>query len=334
MKILIIKPSSLGDIIHALPFLKAVKDTYPEAQVDWVVSRNLKGLLDGNPLINELITFDKDSWKNLRNIPATVREIKALKTKLGTKYYEIIADLQGLLRSGLITHFTPGALKIGFADAREGSTLFYGKKVATDGAVHAVDKNILMAKAIGASSKKIEFPLYVNSAARDRMLETLKESNEYVLMAPSARWQSKRWPPEYFASLISKINMPVVITGGLSDMAIVQEIKDESPGDIIDLCGKTDLKELVALIDGARVIVSNDSGPMHIGAALHKPVIAFFGPTDYEKTGPYGWQHNKDLNVLRSSAQCSPCFKKRCSDPVCMKGITVETAYKALKKYL
>lgn len=334
MKILIIKPSSLGDIIHALPFLKAVKDSYPESQVDWVVSKNLKGLLEENPLINELIVFDKDSWKNLRNIPATFKEIKALKKKLGSKYYEIIADLQGLLRSGLITHFTPGALKIGFADAREGSTLFYGKKVRTDEAVHAVDKNLLMAKAIGASVKKAEFPLYVNSAARDKMMGKLQNSNEYVLIAPSARWPSKRWPPEYFASLISKIHMPVVITGGISDIAIVKEIKDESPGNIIDLCGRTDLKELVALIDGARVIVSNDSGPMHIAAALNKPVIALFGPTDYEKTGPYGWQNNKDLNVLRASAQCSPCFKKRCKDLKCMKGITVETAYKALRRYL
>ncbi|MBI4826810.1 MAG: lipopolysaccharide heptosyltransferase II [Nitrospirae bacterium] len=334
MKILIIKPSSLGDIIHALPFLKAVKDTYPESQVDWVVSKNLKGLLEGNPLINELIVFDKDSMKALKNLPKTIIEIRKFKRILNTKYYEIIADLQGLLRSGLITHFTPGALKIGFADGREGSSLFYGKKVSAQNAVHAVDKNLLIAKAIGASVKKIDFPLYVNSSARDKITELLKDSSEYVLIAPSARWMSKRWPPEYFASLISKINMPVVITGSLSDMAIVQEIKDESPGKIIDLCGKTDLKELIALIDGARAVVSNDSGPMHIAAALNKPVIAFFGPTDYEKTGPYGWQNNKDLNVLRASAKCSPCFKRRCKDLVCMKGITVETAYNALRRYL
>lgn len=334
MKILIIKPSSLGDIIHTLPFLKAVKDSYPESQVDWVISRNLKGLLEGNPLINELIVFDKDSWKSLRNPATTFKEIMSFKKKLGAKYYEIIVDLQGLLRSGIITHFTPGALKIGFADAREGSRFFYSRKVHVDGAVHAVNKNLVLAKAIGATVKKVGFPLHINSKARDKVLEALGSISEYILISPSSRWQSKRWPPEYFASLISRINMPVVITGSISDRAIVQEIKDEYPGETIDLCGKTDLKELVALINSARVIISNDSGPMHIATALNKPVIALFGPTDYEKTGPYGWQNNKNLNILRASVSCSPCLKKKCDDPICMKEITVETVYKTLIKYL
>ncbi|MBI4843335.1 MAG: lipopolysaccharide heptosyltransferase I [Nitrospirae bacterium] len=334
MRILIIKPSSLGDIIHALPFLKAVKDAYPESQVDWVVSKNLAGILEGNPLINELIIFDKDSWKSLRNLPATIREIKSFRKNLGKRYYEIIADLQGLLRSGLITHFTPGAMKIGFAGAREGSRFFYGKKVRINGAVHAVDKNLLIAKAIGAEAKKAEFPLYVDDAAKEKIAQKLGGIDEYILIAPSARWQSKRWPAEYFASLIAKINMPVVVTGTASDKDIIQGIKDESPGKIIDLCGKTGLKELMASISGAKAVVSNDSGPMHIASALKRPVIAIFGPTDYEKTGPYGWQKNKDLHIIRAAVPCSPCFKKKCKDMGCMRKITVETVYAALKKYL
>jgi lipopolysaccharide heptosyltransferase II len=162
----------------------------------------------------------------------------------------------------------------------------------------------------------------------------LNSIKEYILIAPSSRWQSKRWPPGHFASLISKIDIPVIITGSPSEKYLAREIMDESPEGIIDMCGKTDLKELVALIDGAKAMVSNDSGPMHIAAALKRPVIALFGPTDYEKTGPYGWQNNKDLNVLRTPVPCSPCFKKKCHDPECMTKITVKTVYKVLKKYL
>jgi ADP-heptose:LPS heptosyltransferase len=95
MKILIIKPSSLGDVIHALPFLKAVKDSYPESRIDWVISRNLKGLLEGNPLINSLIIFDKDAWKDILNLPGTFMDIRSFKRRLGENYYEIVVDLQG-----------------------------------------------------------------------------------------------------------------------------------------------------------------------------------------------------------------------------------------------
>ncbi len=335
MKILIIKPSSLGDVIHTLPFLKAVKDSFPESKIDWVISKNLKGLLEGNPLINDLIVFDKDSWKDPWKLLTSMREIYRFKKELGNRYYEVIVDLQGLLRSGLITCFTPGALKIGFADAREGSSLFYGKKVRTDGAIHAVDKNLLLAEAIGAKVKKVEFPLYVNTEAQDKILDVLGDSSKkYIVIAPSSRWQSKQWPAKYFASLISNIKIPVVITGSPSDMEIAREITDEHPAKTINLCGRTDLKELIALIAGAKAVVCNDSGPMHIAAALKRPVISLFGPTDYEKTGPYGWQQQKNLTVIQAPVPCSPCFKRRCSDPICMEKISVETVYESLKRYL
>ena len=120
MNILIIKPSSLGDVIHALPFLGAVKDTFPDASIDWVISKNLQGLLEGHPMINELIPFNKDAWKNLRHLSDTLSEAKALRKKLQSRHYDWVVDLQGLLRSGILSYFAPGARKIGFDDAREG----------------------------------------------------------------------------------------------------------------------------------------------------------------------------------------------------------------------
>jgi heptosyltransferase-1 len=343
MKILVIKPSSLGDVIHALPFLKALKDTFPEALIDWVISRNLKGILEDNPFINELIIFNKDTWKNMKRLGKTISEVSSLKKKLQSKHYDIVVDLQGLLRSGLISFFTPATQKIGFADAREGSRYLYDKKVSVPADMHAVDKCLQVAKELGADIRKVDFPLNVNRKAKDKLNKQLGDITDYVVIVPSARWISKRWPVDSFASLIRKISIPCIISGSKGDRKIAQKIKERARpatekrterGPVVDLCGKTDLKELTALIAGARAVVSNDSGPMHIAAALNIPTIAIFGPTDPSKTGPYRWQTNKNFKVLKADVPCSPCRKKKCREFECMSQVKAETVYKSLKTYL
>ncbi|KPJ99653.1 MAG: hypothetical protein AMK71_09400 [Nitrospira bacterium SG8_35_4] len=336
MKILVIKPSSLGDVIHALPFLNAVKEQFPDSEIDWVISKNLQGILEGHPMIHELFILNKDEWKSVRNIPRTASEISALKNRLKSKHYDIVMDLQGLLRSGLIAFSTPTTLKVGFKDAREGSSFFYDKKVSVNGTVHAVDKCLEAAKAIGAAVKKAEFPIHIGRDAREEVHELLGEVKDYIVVIPSARWITKRWPAENFASLISKILMPCVLAGSRADKELSQRIIDLSSGNtVIDLCGRTDLKQLTALIEGARAVVTNDSGPMHIAAALDKPTIAIFGPTDPVKTGPYGWQKNRNLKVLRADVPCTPCRKKKgCREFICMSRITVGEVYEALKEYI
>jgi lipopolysaccharide heptosyltransferase I len=347
MKMLIIKPSSLGDVIHALPFLKAVKDTWPDARVDWVINRPLQGILEDNPLINELIVIDKDSWKKAAKLPSTLSELSALKKTLKTKRYDIVVDLQGLLRSGLIAFSTPAASKVGFADAREGSHFFYDRNVFVKDSTHAVDKCLEVAKAIGAKAGKKGFPLKIDRKIKAAIRDLLGGINEYVVIVPSARWSSKRWPAKNFASLIKKIPMPCVITGSRNDRKISREItgargegrevrgqKSKEPTNIIDLCGRTDLKELTAVIAGAKAVVTNDSGPMHIAAALGRPVVAVFGPTDPIKTGPYNWQKSGKAKVIKANVSCSPCRKKRCEKLTCMHDININQVFKALKEYL
>jgi len=333
---LVIKPSSLGDVIHALPFLKAVKDTWPDALVDWVINRPLKDILEDNPLISELIVIDKDSWKKASKISSTLSGLSALKKTLRAKHYDMVVDLQGLLRSGLIAFFTPTTLKIGFADAREGSRFFYDKEVQVNSAAHAVDKCLEVAKAIGAGSNRKGFPLQTDRKAKAAISALLGDIKEYVVIAPSARWASKRWPAENFASLINKIELPCVIIGTGADREIAQKIigAGNRRTEVTDLCGRTDLKQLVSLINGAKAVVTNDSGPMHIAAALDRPVIAVFGPTDPLKTGPYNWQKSGRSKVISAGVPCSPCRKKKCSKLVCMHNIDVNPVFEALKEYL
>ena len=334
MKILIIKPSSLGDVIHSLPFLKAIKNTFHDADIEWVISKNLKGILEDNPLINKLIVFDKDSWTKIGNLSKTVREAIGLINILKSGHYDMVVDLQGLLRSGLITFFTSSPLKVGFKNAREGSSIFYNKKISVNGSLHAVDRCLEIAKSIGVKIDKVEFPLFINDAERKKIKNLIGDLQEYVVVIPSARWKTKRWSPENFGALISKLSVPCIVTGSRADEQIVKEVMRFSNGKGTNFCGKTNLKELTALIAGAKAVVSNDSGPMHIAAALGVPVIALFGPTDPYKTGPYGWQEKKNLRVIRALISCSPCFKKKCKDLLCMDGISIGAVLKELEEYI
>ena len=359
MKILIIKPSSLGDVVHSLPFLKAMRDTFRDAHIEWVISKNLKEILEGNPLINGLIIFNKDSWTKAGNLRKTTGEVKEFIKTLRAGDYDIVVDLQGLLRSGIMTFFCSAPLKVGFKNAREGSPFFYNRKISVNGSLHAVDRYLEVAKAIrqgsgvrGQGLGKVEFPLYVDKTAMENVRKLLGgisaigrsasggKEKEYVVIGPSARWETKKWPPEKFGTLISKLSIPCIIIGSNADEPTVKKLMAFSNNKSINLCGKTNLKELVALISGAKAVVSNDSGPAHIASALGVPVIALFGPTDPQRTGPYGWsdnhlEHNKkNIKVIRNPIPCSPCFKKTCKEPLCMKGIDVETVLEAVKECL
>lgn len=340
MKILIVKPSSLGDVVHALPFLKAIKTAFRDAQITWVISKSLKGILEGNLLIHRLFEIDKESWKKPSRIPKTTQEIINLVKTLRSEHFDMVIDLQGLLRSGLITFFSHSPLKIGFQHAREGSRLFYNKKIPVNGDLHAVDRCLEIAKFLNAQTERVEFPLHVDDAAQQEVKNLLGTISDYIVIVPSARWETKRWDPENYGSLVSKLALPCVITGSRSDKKIIQQVVSSSDGKGINLCGKTGLKELIALLSGARAVVSNDSGPLHIATALGVPVVALFGPTDPKKTGPYGWSEgpvrgkNRNIKVIKSSFPCSPCFKKKCNDPLCMSRIRVETVLGAIQEYL
>jgi lipopolysaccharide heptosyltransferase II len=250
-----------------------------------------------------------------------------------------VVDLQGLLRSGLISLSAPSTMKIGFADAREGSRFCYDRKISVDKHIHAVDKCLTAAAAIGAKINRVKFPLHIDAAAKKTVKRLLGGIKDYIVVAPSARWASKRWPAHNFAKLISNTATPCVIIGTKNDNKIAGNILDNlsdkrnKSGNTINLCGKTGLKELAALIAGAKAVVTNDSGPMHIAAALNKPVIAVFGPTDPKKTGPYAWEENKKMSVIRAGVPCSPCRKRTCNDLSCMNNVSVRSVSEALKKH-
>ncbi len=329
-KILIVKPSSLGDVVHSLPFLNAVKHCFPTAEIHWVIAKGLEGLLEEHPMVTKCIVINKDLWKKISRAGDTVAEIRELYRRLRSEHYDLVVDLQGLLRSGLITMATHAPKRVGFAEAREGSRLFYTEKVKGGRDLHAVDRYMKIAAYLGcpAAESGLLFPLPQKQS--DRMTRIRTDLQEYAVIVPGARWRTKIWPPENFGKVAARLPIRSVVIGGGSDRAIAGEVVSASSGHAQSLAGETDLSELIELMRGARIVITNDSGPMHIAAALNVPVIAVFGPTSPVLTGPYGKGHVS----MQSKEPCAPCFKRECADMKCMHGITPEAVAEKVRAIL
>ncbi len=324
--ILIVKPSSLGDIIHTLPLLNALKHANPQAEVDWVLARGFEDILRGHPMIRKIFVIDKDRWKRPSSLFKTLKEIANLSRELRKQKYSTCIDVQGLFRSALITILSGAERRIGFSDAREGAPLFYNEKVEGGRGIHAVDRYLKLLNPFGIKPDEVEFPL-------PPVEEIRPVQGRYYVIIPGARWQTKIWPSEYYAQLVRLISKKLslsgltpVIAGSKAERPIAEKIMKLSKGVPVDLTGKTSLRELISIIRGASFVITNDSGPMHIASAVKIPVIAIFGPTSPKLTGPYGEEHI----VLSAGLSCQPCFKKVCKDVRCLKEVRPEMVFEKL----
>lgn len=330
-KVLIIKPSSLGDIVHSLAFLSAIKRRYPHIELHWVVAKGFEGMLEGHPLIKKLWVINKDEWKNLSRIHTTITGLRGLFRGLKAEKFDYVIDLQGLLRSGIITRATNAPFRIGFKEAREGSAVFYTHRVQTGKDVHAVDKYLKVAAFLGCEIKDVSFPFPPPSAQCNKISDTLnKDIGKYAVLVPGARWKTKRWPARSFGKLAAALPIKSVIVGSRADMHIADEIAALSGNKAVSLAGKTNLKELIEVIRRAGFMVCNDTGPMHIAAALGVHVFALFGPSSPVRTGPYGGRHT----IIRRDIPCSPCYKKSCKNIECMILIKPKEVFDLIEKQL
>ncbi|MFC1769976.1 lipopolysaccharide heptosyltransferase I [Nitrospirota bacterium] len=323
-RILIVKPSSLGDVVHALPVLAALKKHYPASSIDWVVADELSGLIDGHPLLDRIWIIKKSRWKDLSRIGKTLTELSKLRSELKGRNYDLVLDLQGLLRSGIISRFTGSPIRIGFKEAREGSTLFYTHKVEGGTDIHAVDRYIKIAAEAGCDTSEVEFPVF------QEPFDIPFDKKEYAVLVPGARWETKVWPAENFGRLASMLPVPSFIVGGPGDEKKAERLMANSEGKATSLVGKTSLKQLAHVISNAKYMITNDSGPMHIAAALRVPVFAIFGPTSAARTGPYGEGHT----IITSETSCAPCFSRTCNKGLeCMLDVTSEDVFSHIEKH-
>ncbi|MEK7773522.1 MAG: glycosyltransferase family 9 protein [Deltaproteobacteria bacterium] len=333
---LIVKLSSIGDVIHTLPSLYALRKGFEkkgvEARIDWLVEEAAGGILQGHPMIDDLIVVKRGWTKNIKeNLSAAGR--------LKSRRYDMVLDFQGLLKSGVWMRLLNGVRKIGFSNAREFSHIFLNEKIPPyDPEKHAVERYLDLTRyALGSKVvlQEVVFPLNLTVGDRKNVLSILKSNGVpkdalFFVIIPRARWATKLWSDERFIELGKKIvdknGLYAVLAGTESDRAALDAIKAGIGDKAVNLAGSTGLKDLAQLFRLSRFAITVDSGPMHIAAAAGARVIALFGPTAPWRTGPYGNGHV----VLRKGLECSPCFKKRCPDVKCMKGISVEEVFDAV----
>lgn len=326
-KILIIKPSSLGDIVHSLPALDALYRCFTGAEIHWLVAKGLEGLLEGHPMISRLWVIRKDEWKRITRLGTTISELRELFRKLRAEKFDCAIDLQGLFRSGLIAKATGARMRIGFAEAREGSAVFYTHRVAGGKDIHAVDRYLKIPAFLGCDTDEVRFPL---TPCRGVSGDAPASAWEYAVMAPGARKPANRWSAQRFGELASRLPLKTVVVGSKGDRNLAAEVVKASEGKAVSIAGKTGLKELISVIGNACFLVSNDTGPMHIAAALGVPVFALFGPANPARTGPYGKGHT----VIRKEISCGPCYRRSCKTALCMDMIKVDEVVEIINGFL
>ena len=339
MNILIVKLSAIGDVIHTLPSLAALRRCYPQAHISWLVEEAASDLLADHPMLDRVLVSRRKRWmRNLRegsNRSAVLREVRDFLHTLRDRPYDLVIDFHGLFKSAVLVLLSRGRRRLGYDSLQEGSGLVLNEKIPEDMAKHAVERYLDFARHLGCETSKPEFPIGLQDSHVRRVRELLAakkvdKTRGFVAVSPVAYWETKLWDEAKFAALCDRIvielGLPVVFTGE-SPEGPIGRIRSLMQAPSASAAGETSLRELAALYREAVVLLTTDSGPMHLAAAVGTPVVALFGPTSPERTGPYGEGHV----VIRRNMDCSPCFRKACETMECMKTISVEEVLEAVR---
>jgi len=336
LKILLLKPSSLGDVIQALPVLRLLKRHLPAAEIFWWIDSNLAPLLEGDPDLAGVVRFERRRWAAPRHWPEMLRSIRWMRAQK----FDWVIDLQCLARSGAFAWLANGQFLIGLDEVREGARGFYDVAVRRASFhTHAVDWYLAVLPRLGV-------PVHKNfqwlperpevAAAVKRKWRT--DGARWIALQPGARWPDKRWPAEHFAELARRLaadysDARFAVLGVAGDKPLGEIISRSAPGRCLNLCGQTSLPEMVEWLRLCDLMITDDTGPMHAAAALGKPLVALFGPTEPRRTGPYGHLES----ALRIDLPCSPCMKAHCvyeKPNECLKAISPAMVFERVQKQL
>lgn len=335
--ILIIKMSALGDVMHAIPCADALRNLYPTARITWIVHPQFGAFIPEWPIVDEVMYFDKAEF-NKQSFSEKVKRIFALRRELRKRNFDLVIDLQGLFKSAVVAFLTGCPTRIGYNDMREGSGLISKAIHGKNDKGHVVQQYLDVIRFLGSPVEEPTFPTPTLHAEKEKMRKILLAKNpsidwaKTVVLVPGAGWATKEWPESHFAELADKLladGQTVILAGGpaeLSKADIITNLVTE--GKVINLIGKTSLRELAALMGITGTCVGGDTGPVHIAAAMGCRIIALFGPSSGHRAGPYGAK----VIIISSSENCCPCFKRKCPlQKNCMSMITVDEVYAACK---
>jgi heptosyltransferase I len=303
-KILLIKPSALGDVVQSLPVATGLKRQWPNAELHWIVSDAYQEVLKDHPAINRVIVYPRNRWKNPFRLP----EIIAWAADLRGERYDLVIDLQGLLRSGLMTLATGSQRRLGLKSAREGSRLAY-TEIIDDAPVSAAERYLCALRHLQITPQPLDFQLKTPGE-----LPPPLERPGYIVLHPYSRWRTKLWPWRYYQELIDLMPAEKFVVVGEGPWFPL------AGSGLVDLRGKLTLRRLMSVLQQAKAVLSTDSGPAHLAAALGATTIVLFGATDWRKTRPVG----KSVSVQTHAVSCSPCMSRVClreETMLCMTGL-------------
>ena len=343
MNILIVKLSAIGDVIHTMPALNAIRSHFPDAHITWLVEEDAASLVEGHEALNRVLVSKRKRWmRGLRSSSffSTTSEIYRFIKALRDTDYDMILDFQALLKSGVLIALARGKRKIGFGkglEHMEHSYIFLSERIpAVDMEIHALSRGMMFIDALGIPSNMVEYKLPVSRhdyEKVDGLMRTygLLGAKPLIAINPVAKWETKLWANKKFSQLadilIDRYDAKIVFTGGPDDRPTIKDIMAVMKGHAVNLAGHTTLKMLAALYEKMVFVVSTDTGPMHMAAAVGTPVVALFGPTAPWRTGPFGSIHQ----IVRAELDCAPCFKRECKTIDCMEQISVQQVIDAIQ---
>ena len=341
--ILIVKLSAIGDVVHTLPALNALRHHFPKAHITWLVEAAAADLLKDHPALDRVIISRRKQWASELKTGRWrehVNQIRQFLTDLRDTRYDMIFDFQAALKGAMLIALAHGRRKIGFGSGmhhQEHSYLVLNEKIPmVSMEIHALQRELMLLEAVGIPTDDVVYRLPINPAARQRATRLLGMANRnpahpVIAINPMAKWKTKLWPEERFAQLadqlIERMQATIYFTGGREDRSAIGRIMQMMQHEAVNLAGQTSLIDLAAVYEQVTCIITTDTGPMHIAAAVGQPVVALFGPTAEWRTGPYGAQHR----IATATTACRPCFKRICPTLHCMGGISVEQVVRHLQ---
>lgn len=290
-RILIIRPSALGDVARSVPVLTSLRRAYPDARIDWLVQDSFADVVRAHPDLTTVVPFARHrlsrAWR-----PDGLRAIAALKEVLREPRYDLVLDCQGLLRSGLLARLTGSPRRVGYRNARELGRFMLNEThhVARD--MHTVDQMLALVEAIGVTPVR-DMRLYAPAEAKTTIAAEPWADSRYVVLAPTSRWPGKLWPAERFAEVAAAL-VPshaeyVILTGAAEEREQIGPLLTLAERDprIIDRVGGATIGDLMAMIERAALVIALDSAPLHIAVGFDRPLVALYGPTRVKSVGPY-----------------------------------------------
>jgi len=335
-RFLMVRLSSIGDIVHALPAAAALAETYPQAQVDWAVEKRYAMLLDGNPHLHRVVALDTLGWRGHLASSATWREVRAGISDLRRTCYDAALDFQGLWKSAVVARFSGARELIGFAPRwmREpGAGVLYTQRISPRDDVHVVEENLALAGLLGARTQHWQFPLPRNEEDDAYVNRKLAElgCGDFIIVNPGGGWRSKCWSPENYTALIRQLagarRDHILLTGSPSEEPLIDGIQQNArvararyfPATVV---------QFISLARRARLFIGGDTGPLHLAAAVGTPIVGIFGPTSPARNGPFA---PADIAL---SNQGPINHSRRGKAPAYIPGIAAESVMAAVEKRL